>query len=225
MDEGLSSDEIMNTALLDDGSSYVTLNERVPKEHCSHGASTSWTLPRPLLVLLFATIVVLVAGDATTARHTLPTTTTTATADRASVMLARILQEVKKLPGAPPSGYERVDTSYDWCDCETGLSTVTAWPNNDKSQSVQIAANQISTVTFKEPTTKVSWLCDGMGDMQSSELSKASSTWSIRLTGPSIFCILTTQPPFLDSGEEIGDIRDVWRADWQVSIMYSCEPA
>lgn len=88
---------------------------------------------------------------------------------------------------APPNGHERVDTSYDWCDCDKGLASVTAWPNDDKSQAVQISANHTSTVTFKNATTKMSWLCDGMGgDPQSTQLSKASSTWSIRLTGAPI---------------------------------------
>ena len=88
------------------------------------------------------------------------------------------------IPSVPPN-MERADTSYDWCDCGTGLSTVTVWPYGDKSQAVTVSADDrnTATVSFGAPTAKIEWLCDGMrGNAQTTELDEASKTWSVRLT-------------------------------------------
>lgn len=82
----------------------------------------------------------------------------------------------------PPAGHARASTSYDWCDCATGLSTVEVWPGDDRGQSVTVKMNETSTVSWSAPVDSIGWSCNGMKASGKASLGAKSLYWSVLLT-------------------------------------------
>lgn len=57
----------------------------------------------------------------------------------------------------PPPGYARGTTSYEWCDCGTGLASVDVSVNS--SAPVRVLTDNTTWVRFEDPTSTVSWTC------------------------------------------------------------------
>lgn len=82
--------------------------------------------------------------------------------------------------GSPPN-LARVDTSYDWCDCRKGVSSVDVWPEGDKSQKVTVQASSVRWMKWSAPVKKVQWVCDGMDDIQHTTLDQPAQWWSLQM--------------------------------------------
>jgi len=103
--------------------------------------------------------------------------------------------------GLPPN-LERVDTSYEWCDCGKGLGTLTFWPLDDTDAlnrtavgASSLSMNTSTAVTFPTPVRTVGWICDGMSANQTTTFSEPATTWSVRMTQE-------VKAGFLDTCEE-----------------------
>lgn len=82
-----------------------------------------------------------------------------------------------------PGNVARDRTIYDWCDCNTGHSTVTFWPRDDRSNSVTVSSNSLRWVKFTSAVDWLSWTCDGMKNILghethgSTEINMAAGQW------------------------------------------------
>lgn len=83
-----------------------------------------------------------------------------------------------------PSGVSRDVTTYDWCDCSTGMSSVTIWPGSDKTQNVTINTNSTQWVRFSKTVTSISWSCNGQSRMHSTSVKLAQGHWLSLLIYP-----------------------------------------
>ena len=85
----------------------------------------------------------------------------------------------------PPPQHERAFTTYDWCDCAEGLSSVKVWAAGASSSEefkVAMGAGATAYLNFSVPTDTVEWLCDGMSQRQTSTAPNATAVWSLRAT-------------------------------------------
>ena len=81
--------------------------------------------------------------------------------------------------GAPPQ-HARIWTSYDWCDCRSGLANVTVWPAGQAALARVVAVGEeASFLAWPSPVAEVEWLCDGMASAQRSA-GAAAAVWSLR---------------------------------------------
>ena len=90
------------------------------------------------------------------------------------------------------SNATRVASTRDWCDCGTGLANITVWPA-DANRSVATtrsiggreAGGLFGWIDWGRPVGEVSWLCDGMRDVQHSSLvdgnGAALQHWSVSM--------------------------------------------
>ena len=86
--------------------------------------------------------------------------------------------------GSVPFGFERSDTSYDWCDCGSGLSSLQVWSGNDgaSGSATTVPMNSSVSFNFSAPVSELHWRCDSMSSDQVVSLKEPSSWWSVRLT-------------------------------------------
>jgi sialidase-1 len=87
---------------------------------------------------------------------------------------------VSKRSTSAPNGIARDSTSYDWCDCRSGLRSVTIWPGSDHqlNQSIVVGTNSSVWLQWSVAVEKISWFCDGMQkDIQTAHVKLAAEQW------------------------------------------------
>ena len=78
----------------------------------------------------------------------------------------------------PPAGHGRAWSSYDWCDCRTGLANVTIWAGDD---TLTLAVGPATAfVALDAATTELRWRCDGMARAQRASAPVATRVWGAR---------------------------------------------
>ena len=80
----------------------------------------------------------------------------------------------------PPAGHGRAWSSYDWCDCRTGLANVTIWAGDD---TLALAVGPATAfVALDAATTELRWRCDGMARAQRASAPAATRVWGARFS-------------------------------------------
>ena len=91
----------------------------------------------------------------------------------------------------PPPNAERGSTTYDWCDCKAGRSSVTVWPTGNRADATTVpargngAANvSLAWLNFTTQTASVSWSCDGGSGTHTTTVPASLGTrwWSLKVS-------------------------------------------
>jgi hypothetical protein len=80
----------------------------------------------------------------------------------------------------PPSGWERVNTTYEWCACGQ-ISNVTVWDGLQR-EVASVSENETLWLNFSQPQAQVLWSCNDALVRKSREFPVASSLWEVQLT-------------------------------------------
>ena len=82
----------------------------------------------------------------------------------------------------PPPSISRSSATYDWCDCATGLKSLTIWPLTNKTAAITIQPGPVAWIHFKTPTSQIGWTCNGMTTTtQQSKLDIPLHIWSVQI--------------------------------------------
>jgi len=102
----------------------------------------------------------------------------------ATTLLASATTTTTTTTTIPFPSISRASATYDWCDCSTGVTTITVWPlsNTNKSQAVTITKGPPLWIQWNEPVSEVGWSCGGTTADQKSTLPTSLTTWSIQLS-------------------------------------------
>merc|ERR1711957_861461 len=71
--------------------------------------------------------------------------------------------------------------SYDWCDCGKGTNWVDVWDPSHPEDKHRITVGGWTPITWQNPVSEISWVCDGMSDNQKANM-PAHSSWRVSFT-------------------------------------------
>lgn len=108
----------------------------------------------------------------------------------ATIACCLVTLHARTTTAAAPTGQQRLEWSYEWCDCRTGRTNVTVWPAGDESQAVVITLSPATSVIaqpphwlrWDRPTDELLWTCGGMKTVQRTVLKTAADLWSLTFT-------------------------------------------
>jgi len=64
--------------------------------------------------------------------------------------------------------------TYSWCDCGTGLRSLTVWPDGEQNQTITTGQQ---SVHWASSTDTINLVCDGMTTAQSITIEQSSADW------------------------------------------------
>jgi len=118
----------------------------------------------------------------------------------------------------PPLNPARHASTFEWCDCKTGMREIRVWPADNRSQELLIPRGAGAPVwmDWGRPTSKVSWLCDKMSDVQTTTFDTPMSYWSVQHS-------VKSKGFWPECGSDTGRLRFVgWQqADYRTSVPYT----
>jgi len=157
------------------------LDQFITKQACDRAGAEGSSSRFDALLRSICTSGVAAAAAATA---TLENTNVDATTFGTATMQQQQTQVAYKRAHVIPVNPERYASTFDWCDCGTGLKSVLVWPEGKQAQNVtlQIGSGDPDWLIWDAPVAEVNWLCDGMTDPQTSRFDKPVMYWSLQHT-------------------------------------------
>eukprot|EP00443_Scrippsiella_acuminata_P052804 CAMPEP_0115435028 /NCGR_PEP_ID=MMETSP0271-20121206/33450_1 /TAXON_ID=71861 /ORGANISM="Scrippsiella trochoidea, Strain CCMP3099" /LENGTH=290 /DNA_ID=CAMNT_0002860477 /DNA_START=9 /DNA_END=882 /DNA_ORIENTATION=- len=79
--------------------------------------------------------------------------------------------------GSSPEQIERASVFFGRCECESGMSYVTFWPDDDTEKSVTVNTSSVRWVRWDQPVEQINWFCNGMGFRKYTTVRLHKSQW------------------------------------------------
>jgi len=92
----------------------------------------------------------------------------------------RDIRIVVEYESTPPD-LARVRTMYGSCECVGSSASVTFWPENDRSDEVNLRAHEARWIQFSVPVHTISYTCDNKTVKRTFPVEDASDWWSVQL--------------------------------------------